>query len=387
VDNPPLHALANGVDGANGVYRYDSSGFPTDTFRSSNYWVDVVFNQAAADTQPPSVTGRSPASGATGVPTASNVTATFNEPVQASSVSFTLTGPGGTAVPATVSYDGASQTATLNPTADLATSTGYTATVSGAKDTAGNQMPTPVTWTFTTASAPPPPPEQGPGGPILVVGTPSNPFGSYATEILRAEGLNEFATADIGSVTATMLAGYDVVVLGQTTLTVAQVSMLTSWVTAGGNLIVLRPDKQLAGLLGLSDAATTLSDAYLKVDTTSGPGVGITDQTIQFHSTADRYTLNGATAVATLYSNATTATSNPAVTLRSVGTSGGQAAAFTYDLSRSVVYTRQGNPAWAARSVTATPRSAPTTCSSRTGSTSTRWPFPRPTSSSACSPT
>ena len=32
--------------------------------------------------------------------------------------------------------------------------------------------------------------------------------------------------------------------------------------------------------------------------------------------------------------------------MRSVGTSGGQAAAFTYDLARSVVYTRQGNPAW-----------------------------------------
>ncbi len=37
------------------------------------------------------------------------------------------------------------------------------------------------------------------------------------------------------------------------------------------------------------------------------------------------------------------------MTLRSVGTSGGQAAAFTYDLARSVVYTRQGNPAWAAQ--------------------------------------
>ena len=38
---------------------------------------------------------------------------------------------------------------------------------------------------------------------------------------------------------------------------------------------------------------------------------------------------------------------NPAVTLRSVGSNGGQAAAFTYDLARSVVYTRQGNPSWA----------------------------------------
>src|SRR4029079_12657708 len=69
--------------------------------------------------------------------------------------------------------------------------------------------------------------------------------------------------------------------------------------------------------------------------------------TIQYHGSADKYTLNGATAVATLYSNATTATPNPAVTLNTVGTSGGQAAAFTYDLAKSVAYTRQGNPAWA----------------------------------------
>ncbi len=55
----------------------------------------------------------------------------------------------------------------------------------------------------------------------------------------------------------------------------------------------------------------------------------------------------GTDALATLYSNASTATANPAVTLRSVGSNGGQAAAFTYDLAQSVVYTRQGNPAWA----------------------------------------
>ena len=70
------------------------------------------------------------------------------------------------------------------------------------------------------------------------------------------------------------------------------------------------------------------------------------NQPIQFHGTADVYTLAGASALATIYSNAGTATPNPAVTLRSVGASGGQAAAFTYDLARSVVYTRQGNPEW-----------------------------------------
>jgi hypothetical protein len=45
VDNPPLHALASGVDGPNGVYRYGSGGgFPTSSFAASNYWVDVVFS-------------------------------------------------------------------------------------------------------------------------------------------------------------------------------------------------------------------------------------------------------------------------------------------------------------------------------------------------------
>src|SRR5262249_20901355 len=110
--------------------------------------------------------------------------------------------------------------------------------------------------------------------------------------------------------------------------------------------IAMRPDKKLASLLGLTDAAATLADSYILVDTSAAPGVGIVGQTMQFHGTADRYTLSGATSIATLYSTATAATSNPAVTVKSVGSAGGQAAAFTYDLARSIVDTRQGNPAW-----------------------------------------
>jgi peptidoglycan/xylan/chitin deacetylase (PgdA/CDA1 family) len=44
VDNPPLHALADGVSGENGVGAAGStSTFPNQGWRSSNYWVDVVF--------------------------------------------------------------------------------------------------------------------------------------------------------------------------------------------------------------------------------------------------------------------------------------------------------------------------------------------------------
>jgi hypothetical protein len=44
VDNPPLHALANGVAGGDGVYTYGtSSAYPSSTWESANYWVDVTF--------------------------------------------------------------------------------------------------------------------------------------------------------------------------------------------------------------------------------------------------------------------------------------------------------------------------------------------------------
>jgi hypothetical protein len=43
-DAPPLHALANGWDGGNGVYAYGPlPAFPAFTYNATNYWVDVVF--------------------------------------------------------------------------------------------------------------------------------------------------------------------------------------------------------------------------------------------------------------------------------------------------------------------------------------------------------
>ena len=78
------------------------------------------------------------------------------------------------------------------------------------KDLAGNAMAADFTWTFTTSAPPPPPPTQGPGGPVLVVTSAANPFSTYYAEILRGEGLNAFATADLSTVTSTVLNGYDV---------------------------------------------------------------------------------------------------------------------------------------------------------------------------------
>jgi Domain of unknown function (DUF4082)/Bacterial Ig-like domain (group 3)/Bacterial Ig-like domain/Bacterial Ig domain len=150
--NGPLHALADGVAGANGIYSYSSTSiFPSNAYRSQNYYVDVVFGTTGASNIPPTVTSHTPASGATGVALGSTVTATFSEPVTNGSIVFTLTGPGGS-VPATLTYDAGASVATLTPNSPLATSTTYTAAVSGAVDAAGNVM-APISWTFTTASS------------------------------------------------------------------------------------------------------------------------------------------------------------------------------------------------------------------------------------------
>jgi hypothetical protein len=181
--------------------------------------------------------------------------------------------------------------------------------------------------------------QQPAGGPILVVTSSSDPFSVYDTEILRNEGFNDFAVTDVTGMAA-QLAGHDTVVLARASLNDVQVTALTAWVQGGGNLIAMRPDKKLAPLLGLTDAGDTLSNANLQIDTTRAPGKGLTSSPLQFHGAADLYTLNGASSVATLQPGG-----NPAVSLHTVGA--GHAAAFTYDLARSVVYTRQGNPSWA----------------------------------------
>jgi hypothetical protein len=152
----PIRALGNGVDGGNGVYRYGSGGAaPTSTFNASNYWVDAVFSTdpGPPDTTPPTVTARTPASGATDVAVSSNVTATFSEQVGAGSIGFTLKDPGGATVAATTSYDETTKTVTLDPDATLVAGRTYTATVSGATDAGGNTLAAPVTWSFTTAAA------------------------------------------------------------------------------------------------------------------------------------------------------------------------------------------------------------------------------------------
>ena len=200
----PLRALSNTEDGGNGVYQYGPSGsFPTQTYQAENYWVDVVFTTNPPDTIAPTVTRVTPAPGAANIAANALIAATFSEamdPATITTATMELRDSTGALVPGAVTYDAPTRVATLTPAAALGATTTYTATVKGgaadprAKDAAGNALAANAVWTFTTAAAPRP--TDGPGGPILLVTSTANPFSGYYAEILRAEGLNEFAVQD-----------------------------------------------------------------------------------------------------------------------------------------------------------------------------------------------
>ena len=121
--------------------------------------VTITHTGAIQDTTPPTITDRTPAPSAPDVAPGTDVTVTFDEAMSSASISgstFSLRAEGaGSDVAATVSYDPASMTATLNPTSNLAYATLYHVAVSGSvTDVAGNQLGGDATWSFTTSAAP-----------------------------------------------------------------------------------------------------------------------------------------------------------------------------------------------------------------------------------------
>jgi hypothetical protein len=157
-----------------GVYNisatYVSGGTAGDTFNEGP--ADLTLTVVG-------VTSVTPANGATGVAVTSDATATFSQNVTGVSGStFKLVKDGdvtNTSVPAAVSYNSTTKTATLNPTSDLLPSTKYNATISGVQFD-GVTLEA-KTWSFTTA-APPPPSCTNPADPTFS-GTPDGSNGWY----------------------------------------------------------------------------------------------------------------------------------------------------------------------------------------------------------------
>jgi hypothetical protein len=181
---------------------------------------DLAGNALAADyvwtfttgatvlTTAPEIVSTIPANAATNVPLNQRVNATFTEamnPLSITTATFQLTGPGGTALAGTVSYDALDFIATFTPAAPLLINSSYTATLTtGVTDLEGNPLGNsgaPNPWTFTTGTAVVTPP---------VLGPTISPFGSFGGGAgMTNQGIHTVVNGDIGTTGAsTTMTGF-----------------------------------------------------------------------------------------------------------------------------------------------------------------------------------
>ncbi|MEV4289347.1 DNRLRE domain-containing protein [Nonomuraea bangladeshensis] len=101
----------------------------------------------ANDVTPPTVIETTPAGGAVSIGTDTTIQTVFDEPV--SGTVLTLKDPAGTPVQGASESAGEDRVTIFTPAQALAPQTTYTAEVSGSRDTAGNTLAAPYTWSFT----------------------------------------------------------------------------------------------------------------------------------------------------------------------------------------------------------------------------------------------
>jgi fibronectin type 3 domain-containing protein len=99
----------------------------------------------------------SPANSATGVNISTNITATFSEDMDSSTINsstFNVRDNANNLVPGIVSYNSSTRTATFDPSSNLGYLTTFIATVTtGVQDLAGNNLLSNMVWSFTTSSS------------------------------------------------------------------------------------------------------------------------------------------------------------------------------------------------------------------------------------------
>jgi hypothetical protein len=138
-----LNASTPGIFGNPGT-------FPTETYRGSNYFVDVSFN--TVDSTPLRATDQWPSPDTTEVPPSTPISARFSGDVDPASVAFTVTTATGAPVTGTTSYTANSRTALFTADAPLTPGTAFVVKLTATGAT-GAALEAGSSWSFTTAAA------------------------------------------------------------------------------------------------------------------------------------------------------------------------------------------------------------------------------------------
>ncbi len=189
-----------------------------------------------------------------------------------------------------------------------------------------------------------------PDAPILVAQGRDRPESGYYDAILQAEGLNAFADIPLESLTVADLSGRGVLILDSAALPDALIDPVIDWVKDGGLLISMRPGKELRKVLALPEVTEGILDnALLLPEDSSSISLGLSRAPFQIHGPIDRISAGSVEndarqGLAALAPSPGTPGGEQAVTLAKLGT--GHIASFAFDVARSIVLTRQGNPLW-----------------------------------------
>jgi hypothetical protein len=147
----------NLVEGVSYKYRVTAEGFGVVSELSAETSSSAI---TVPDITAPTVSATTPAANATGIALSATVSATFSEPLDATTVNgttFFVKTQGGTLIPATVTYNAATRTALLAPAAPLPNASPLSATITtGIKDVPGNKLAADFTFSFTTRDEVPP---------------------------------------------------------------------------------------------------------------------------------------------------------------------------------------------------------------------------------------
>jgi len=199
---------------------------------------------------PPTVTVVTPTNGTLLVcPNNALITATFSKPMNPATLtnSFTLT-TGGANVSGTVSYVAATMVATFTPSASLAPSASFTATITtAAQDQFGNGLASNDVWTFTTNSTANCPPPAG----AIALGAACS-FGILAgSTVTNVPGTATTVSGDVGVSPGTAITGFGTPASitgafhsNDTTAQNAQLNLTTAYNNAAGAAggAILAPD-------------------------------------------------------------------------------------------------------------------------------------------------
>ncbi|MEO9193187.1 MAG: ice-binding family protein [Polyangia bacterium] len=151
----------------------------------------------------PTVVAVTPRNLATGVPTFRLLTATFDRPMDLTSLmtAFQLEVQGTTTLlGGTVTYDAGTKTATFSPMSPLVVGTTYTATITtAAKDTSGTHLAASFVWKFSTELA-------ACGTAPIVLGAGAS-FGAFAGTTITSSGPT-VVNGDIGVSPGTAIVGF-----------------------------------------------------------------------------------------------------------------------------------------------------------------------------------